>query len=707
MKPNQVGGTALAALMGASLAVLGLNAGCSSKSPEAGLGDAQAGAPTTGATGSEAPGPSDADVHEARIKALLARVKGGTEVLSTSRTLPIIEVAIDCDAQVGTFTARYRLAILNGDAPLPSFALDVPANAVARPTGPSLVLVAARVAGVPATIGGTATRWEVPVDLAPGERVEVELELKGTLARPAVDAGVQVGNAAGSPPGDPEGIGALLGQLEGVPELSRLVPVVPVVDLAAVGGADLDVIAGLPRPAGRGAVWELSVTARPEGEVDAVGARVGTDRDAGQTTHRFIARAPEIAAVVTRGLAATTSLVAEVPVTVRTSPERAGAAQELMADVRRALEVLDGRWGVGGPAALSVIAVDGLEQVATAPGIVVVPGRLLDAPAYAAGVAPKLSLSTLFRDLAEHHPAAREALSFAVAIAIAEGWWWGVGEGAAADNLLRQGLSRQAALAVVAGKGGDKAARRAIELGLRLPLQLALERGVKDVVLATLVAQAGGADSELVALKAGLFVETLARHLGEAQMALLTKKLLAAERPSSVAAIRAEVIALSARPDETRELLARWLDRAELQQDLGPLRPEVLLEYLVADGAVGSMTSLLMGQMGADRLGGRTLELLGEGQALDAGLALSLLGELVAEDADPTTKKWLTLGSQLLGGAGDQRKAVDGLVDELGEELGIPESERSRMKQLSTLLLHALREGSDAPTVEPPAPPSP
>lgn len=701
---NWVAAAALVVAVAASSALTA----CSSDRPAAGLDGAQTGSPKTGVkSGAGAAAPtasSDAEAHEARVRAALARIEGGAQALPESKSRPVIEVDLEIDGQAARFEGRYHVFLLNAGAqPLSRFELVVPANEGADTSAPKVALTAARVGGELVTVGGTSARWEVPVALGPGRSIELELEFQGGLAR-----GQRPASAAGAPGDRPaQGLGGLLDQLEQVPELARLVPVVPVVDpTAATTDGMVDVVAGLPRPQAGAAIWQLTIVARPDAEVDASGVRVATEHAAGEVRHRFVARASGIAAVVSRGLSATSAVLADLPVTVRTTPEQAARAQELLGDVRRALEVLKARWGRSGARALSLVARGDVDAVASAPGLVLVPARLLDAPApEPAGAAPKVSLSSMLNGLVAHHPAASEALTFALVTAIAQAWWEGRGEDAAADNLLRAGLSRQAALAVVAGKGGDKSARRALELGLRLPLQLAFERGDTDVVLGTFAG--GGPGGEMAALKAGLFMETLARHLGQAQMEGLEKRLLSAARPVDVATLRSEILALAPRPEETRELLARWLDRAELQQELGPLRPEVLLEYLVADGAVGSMSHLLLGQMGADGLGGRALSLLGEGQALDAGLALSLLGELAAEDADPTTKKWLTLGSQLLGGPDQQHKAVDGLVDELGAELGIPESERSRLKQLSTLLLEALRDPAGEPPADPTPPPSP
>ena len=72
-------------------------------------------------------------------------------------------------------------------------------------------------------------------------------------------------------------------------------------------------------------------------------------------------------------------------------------------------------------------------------------------------------------------------------------------------------------------------------------------------------------------------------------------------------------------------------------------------------------------------------------------------------DADPATKKWLKLGSDLLGGEEQRKQAVNGLVEELGTELGIPESDRARLKMLSEALLKALRD--DGNTLPPPGAP--
>jgi|GEM_PF-5152270 len=711
--------------------------GCSSESPPQGLQGGQPagnGIPTSG--GNEAlAGPTDAQVHESRVKSVLAKSGlAGESEFAKWRAAPLVEARVEYDK--GSFEGRWVLSGVNdGTEALRSVAFELPAN---RATGrPAMVtLKGVKVAGVDVSAGGTTARWEVPVDVAPGKRFEMELVFAGTLPRARVEAAPKSlgAGASGVAPQGKIDLSALLGQVGNTPELRRLVPVVPVIDGAAAAGQyeGVAVLAGCLPVLAQGmksvGVLSLEVLAASELAVDATGRRIGSERDGTRLKQRFVALgAGDIAIVLSRGLGQSDAVVADVPVTLRVAQ---AAAADLTAQLRRALDELQTRWGNHGPAQLTVTAVDGIGQggkdgdaavgpgVASLPEILLVPATLLEAtktsdPNASAGgraPAPGLSLSGMLGAMIENHPAAREALAFAIATAVAQQWWLGVGDDDAVDNVLRQGFARAGALAIVSGKGGDKAERRALEFGLRLPIQLALEQG-NDIALAG-VSRANGAHANtLAALKAGLFVDALARHIGEPTMVALVQRMFAVKvaGPLTLEMFRNEVLALAPRLDETRAFLVRWLDETHLSEDVGPLRPEVLLEYFVADGAIGSLTSQLMGQLGPDKLGGKALELIASGKELDAGMALSLLGDLAGNNVDPSIKKWLTLGTGLLGGGDGRKSAVDGLVDMLGAELGIPETDRSRLRQLSTLLIHELSKGDDhavSPPV-PPAPPSP
>ncbi len=711
-----------------AIASVVVGVGCSSSDappPASPLQGATA-APTTG----EAPaGPTDAQLHEARVKSVLAKASlDGSSEIARWGAAPLVEARVELDK--ATFEGRWTWSAVNTEAaPWTSVSFDMPVN---RKASGAVVLKSVKVDGAVVSAAGTTDRWDVPVAVAPGKRVEIELVFAGTVPRIAA-VEPEVPGPGANPGAAPVDIGKLnlqllIAQLQGDADLKSLVPVVAVVDGAAAFGQHgaVTVLAGcLPVTATPGVV-SLEAVAGPSLEVDATGRRVGNERDGARTKHRFMALgAREVAVVTTRSFKNVTTIEADVSLTLRGGKDLPAA---LGAQVRRALEDYQTRWGAGGPDELVVIAVDS-DVVAALPGIVLVPDALLDAPdpdASAGGRAPdpaspsagrtlsqSLSLSGLLTNMVAHHPAAREAMTFALATAIAQQWWLGAGADDATDNALRQGLARAGALQVVAGKNGDKAQRRALEFGLKLPVQLALDKGQRDVALAGVGANNDEGTRRFAALKAGLFFEALARHLGDETMAALAKQLEA--RPIAMTSLRDAIIAVAPRPEETRAFLVKWLDETHLAQEVGALRPEVLLEYFVTDGAVGSLTSQLLGQLGPNQLGGKALELLSKGQDLDAGMALSLLGELAGDQLDPSFKKWLTLGTGLVGGGEQRKQAIDGLVDELGAKLGIPEHDRSRLRQLSTLLIDQLsgqlngQLGKDDPAAPPnePAPVDP
>lgn len=675
---------------------------CSSKddAPQP-LSGAQPGTATTGDR--EPLGPSELQAHEARVRAMLG--KSGLALpgdLASWRQATLIDAEIDIAEEPGSvgFSARWRYAGVNsGATPLATLDFSVPAN-VGR-SDPAVRLVGLKVGGEPARASGTTTRWEVPIDAAPGERFEVELELSGHLPKL---------NEAGEGADPALHLGALLKDLEGVPELGRLVPFVDLVDERDAFGrrADAVLLLGcLPRrvapDSAPRSILELEVLA-PDGlAVDATGTARGQAQVAGKTRHRFVsAGSDEVAVVATRGLGATTQVIADIPVTVRWP---AGDTREVLAIVRRALEGIESSWGPSGLEQLTVIGLDGLPGVVAVPGAVLVPTELAfeETPPAAPGPsAGSLTIEGLLGGLVRHHPAAKEALSFSLTTAIARQWWRDAAGDRLAEALIEDGLARVAALEVVAEKGGDKARRRAIELGLRAPVQLALQSGAEDVVLARMHGRAPA----IARLKVGLFAEALARHLGEPAMRALTGW-IAQEHGVTSQELRAKILAVAPRPDETRALLARWLDQRRLAEDVGPLQPDVLLEYFVADGAIAGLTAQLLERMGPDQLGGRAIELLGQGRELDAGLALQLLAEMAGEEADPAMGEWLSLGAKLLGDQSDKNQAVEGLVDELADKLGVPEEQKAQLKKLSTLLSTMLGSALSDPSEDEEAPATP
>ncbi|MFO0750729.1 MAG: hypothetical protein U1F43_34425 [Myxococcota bacterium] len=118
--------------------------------------------------------------------------------------------------------------------------------------------------------------------------------------------------------------------------------------------------------------------------------------------------------------------------------------------------------------------------------------------------------------------------------------------------------------------------------------------------------------------------------------------------PVALPALRTAWLAQAPRRAETEALLARWLDEAHADEDVGPIRPEVLLEYLVSDGAVDGTVRTLMDELGKrpDLIGKGLGGALGDG--LTPGLALDLLDQLTGPK-DPTLQKWLDAAKGVLG----------------------------------------------------------
>jgi len=662
---------------------LGLAACGSEPAPEA--SGAKSGSPRTGgdptASPDQAAATSAVDAHRAAVKALVQRAALSVD-LAAVEALPLVTADVTLDEATRSVSAEVRVTVLNaGAAPLREVVLVVPANA-ARPNEPPVTLDRVEVSGKLTDPRGDRARWIVPVDVAPGAEVTLTLRIAAALpaALPTRDA--PAGGIAALAEVVP---GALLEQL-GTAEADEA--------LGVLGG--VTVLAGiLPEVEGAaGMNVELAVTAPSDATVVTTGVEVGSERRGALSTTRVVAiGARGVVAVAARGLASTPLAAGAVQLLALHPSDAAESARELLTVARRALETLEPTWGRPPVGALALVAVPMLDGA----GVVSLP-RLVLVPASAfTGPEPSVKDDALGALLA-NHPVPRDVAALAVAGATAAQWWLGRGADPLARLVLEDGVARAAGLRVITRMSGERAVARARELGLRLPLQLALERGQEPLL-------AGSATwSRVASLKAALFAVALQRVLGEE---LLDEALRALpEGPLTGAAVRAALLAKAPRRAELEALVTRWLDEAHAADDVGPIEVGELIELFVTEGAVDSGLGLAMNLLG-DRpdLAAKGLDVLGGGGSAPS-LALDLLDELTG-DKDPAVKRWFDTAKGLLGKDRDQ--ALGQLVDDLGQELGIPAAERSRLRLMVEQVTRALGDGGalEPPPYVPLAPPDP
>ncbi|MCC6622864.1 MAG: hypothetical protein IT385_16515 [Deltaproteobacteria bacterium] len=658
---------------------------CGGESPAPGLdaGAGLSGTPRTGGTEREdepAPAPGGAALQREALAALVARA-GVSVDLGGIAAQPIVRATVSLDEATRRFTARVDVEIVNVlSDPRSELVFVIPANA-SRPNDPPVSLDRVEIAGARVDPRGDRARWVVPVALAAGERQVVSFHLAGVLrARPP----------EAERPRD--GVAAAMGMLgEGFdPFVGRAMP-----EQAMGEAGGVSVLHGvLPRLEGEARMTlELAVTAPADLTVAATGVEVGRERQGALTTVRFVAiDVPDAVVVAARGLASTPLAAGPTRLVALHPAEGGPTAGEALAMARRTIEVTEPAWrrlpvGVGDLTIVACPMLDGI-GVAAAPGLVLVPSALFR------GEGPRPKDDPLGAVLA-NHPAPRESLALAIGRAVAAQWWLGRGADPASATVLEDGVATVAALRALEQAHGDKAARRALTIGLRLPMQLGLD-GDEDPILARLEARSPRASG-----KAALLGEELRRHLGDTLCDEAMRGLPAG--PIELGAWRSAVVGKAPRPAETEALLARWLDGAHLSDDLGAPDPSALLEHLVTEGAADSGMRLALDLLGErPDLAARGLDALGGGGM--PALALDLIDELTG-DKDPMVRKWFDMAKGLIGK--DRDKAIGALVDELGAELGIPESERARIRQMSELIGKALGGGEAPGTYVPLAPPMP
>lgn len=582
---------------------------------------------------------------------------------------PLVTGEVVVDHLEHGFSAKLDVSVVNaGRDTLSAIAFTLP---LAARVHVSAVAVDGRSIAAPSNAG----RWSVPVTLAPGARTTIHYELAGALSAPAVPA--EVAGPLTLPPSARVAALDVVGSVDGVTLLTGFVPRVD----------------GEPRM-----TTALDVVAMVDTMAFATGVETRRVKRGDATSTTFVA--PDVAdvgVVVVHDLAQSRVEVGALAVVSLHPTSQGEGSERLVGDVRRAIEGAEGMWG---PAPLGELRVVPYAALAGR-GVMSLPGFVLVPPSALASDAPKLHDDPLGAVLA-HYPVARDALRVAVSAAVAGQWWLGRGADASATRLLEDGVPLAAALQIVGGQGDDKAERRARMLTLELPYLDARGSSPLNPTDRTTI----GAEPVLTrtpedagaAAKAGLAADTLRHHLG-AQLYAEALKPLVARATITTDELRAALLAKSPRAAETQALLARWLDEAHADEDVEAPSVATLLEYFAVDGLIGAGKELLVDEL-AQRpdLIGKGIDALGQGAT--PGLALQLLDELTGPK-DPQVQKWLDVAKGLLGQQREQ--ALDTLVDELGQDIGIPDAERTRLRMMAGLALRALR-GDTAPAPEEPVP---
>jgi hypothetical protein len=656
--------------------------------------------------------PRGLEAHErmlgrAREVANLARVVD-LELPLTSVVHIEAMLSEDVSGRISSIRSVMSLSWQNtGQSPLSAIEFEVPLNL--ERASPLVVLERATVDGQEVPLDGTTSRWQIKTKLEVGAATQIQLYLQTTL--PEVYLPVSELEAA----------------LKALPGLAKRLPVIPVLGRFSVTGSNEGeaVVAGLwPRlvkpPRGLVTVLEVALPSPlakaglGPWEFAGTGARV-LKGSSGARPPTFVAlEHPEVALVAKRAPSRhrdESEPWLEVWADVQTARAegRAGAARERLEAEElvqprveqvktaavRARAIFDRRWGPRRDA-FTIVGLDllngrGLVQM---PGLLAVPSLHLD-PTGRRPTGSENRLEELAGKLLDHHPAPREALDYAVGFGLAAQWLSGRTD--SAGRWLEDGLGHLGGLATIEGAHGDKARRRAIEFNLRLPYQLARLDGEPEPILTR---STNSPSSKLPGLKSGLLFETLERRLGAE---VFDEVMMTRSDEFSPATFRSVVSGRAPQKGEVDALLLRWLDQAVADDDVGSFRPEVLLEYLLVDGATEGLKGLAMDELVRGDLAPKVLGRLLEGGSIDATLTFELLKDVIGDKAGPSTSRWLEIGAQLFD---DKRResGVGELVEEVGKELGLEPENRARLETLGRMLFEAMQdEPLSAPVEAPPA----
>ena len=332
---------------------------------------------------------------------------------------------------------------------------------------------------------------------------------------------------------------------------------------------------------------------------------------------------------------------------------------------------------------------------------------LFSAPAPpVAGEAPLLAVLT-------RHPARREGLAFAVHHAVAHPWW---GQHVAVDarraRWLPEALASVSALAGLADAGAEKAARHQRALVLALPYQLARLAGAADAPVRGAVpgqGQARAAPEAVRSGKAALGLEAIRRAMSDTLYDATLRDLLREHGLGLLdEAVALERLAAAApRPEVVRDLARRWLDEEHGDEDIGGLRPDLLLEYFVGDAAVDGGARELLGLLaGNAQLRGVIDAALGQGggaPTLDGARLVGTLAALLGDEAPPELRRWLDLLAPLSGGGPPSRWGPE-VLSGLAGQLGLDADGQAALQGAAALVFQLLEVPAEAPVAPGPPP---
>ncbi len=549
--------------------------------------------------------------------------------------------------------------------------------------------------------GAEPSLLRVPVQVADGEHATVRVTFGAdvpSLRPPAWTGKLEDASALFElVSGGGEGFGAF-GHRGGVFNLARFYPIwVPPVVASTLGAS------ATAADVGRFATSHHTLTLRAPSDTVVVSS--GTTRstrpdpsDRGLVIHDIVAPATrEVALSASSKYVRKSERVGDVLVTSFHLPDSPTTGAQILQYARRALELYERDLGPYPYRELSLAQapLTGSAGGIAFPGLIVISDIFYDRDK-AAGAGTR---SEPVLNLLTNHPALRETLEFIVAHEVAHQWFGIVlGTDRVRDAWVDEGLAGAAGVHYFKQVHGDKAARRQRELQLKVPYQLSRTLGGADHPVATPPERLGSI-YELGGIlygKAGLFWDTLRRRVSNDAFFAGIRDIMSAHGFQSLDGrlLVDRLVASAPRPDDARRLAARWLEQRKGDEDIGSLAPDVLLEYLVADAAMDTGTRELLSLLTDNAQFDAIMGALFDGGELDMPKLVDVVGDMVG--LEPGARKW----AKRLMSLADQKPSqwgatVNGLLDEVGADLGLEKKERDILRGVTNLLFEAL---DDAPT---------